>query len=375
MKYTKFIVFVLILLSIIFLYVLYYKKYYIYNINKNILKNSKNTYNLLDFNKDYSINYIMYDYLEKNNIKEFNFNFDVSEIKIYEKYKYGIAINKSNLRFLPTNKIYYKTDKNFDLLQNSEIKFNELVIILFEYKNWYFVQTYNTNGWVEKNNIAFFETKNDFKKYLNNNKFVVVIDKNIIIDNIFIDMGVKINYVSEKDGFYILQFPIVSKNNLLDFKYIKIYKNGLNKGYLKYNKKNLLNQTYKYLNTKYSWGGKDFGIDCSGFVLNVFSTFGIKLPRNSIDQQKSTGKFLEISKNFTIQDRIKLLKSIKIGSLIYFKGHIMIYIGFINQKPYIIHALASSLNINPLSVVITDLNIKRKNQKTFLEAIESITLF
>lgn len=375
-KYLKCIAVIIAIILLITFFRLNYNKLYVKKINKNIFKNSNSVYNLLNFNRNYTINYLTTDYLVENGVEGFNFSFNINDIKTYKNHKYGVAINKSNLRFLPTDEIYYNSDKNFDLLQNSEIKFNELVIVLFEYQNWYFVQCYNANGWIKKNDIAFFKTKNEFKKYFNNKQFVIVTNKNIIINNIFVDMGVKINFIDKNNDSYILQIPVKNYDGFVNFIYLQINKNGLNQGYLKYNRKNLLNQAYKYLNTKYSWGGSNNGIDCSGFVLNVFNVFGIKLPRNSVDQQKSTGNYFEIPNNFTIEERIKLLKDINIGSLLYFKGHIMIYIGFIdNKKPQIIHSLAYCLDKTPISVVITDLNIRRKNQITFLESLETITYF
>jgi hypothetical protein len=287
-------------------------------------------------------------------------------------YKYGIVVKKSNLRFLPTNKQYIKNN-NFDYLQNSEIKFNEPVIILFEYKDWYFVQSYNTNGWVNKFDVALFKNKKSFQNYINNDKFIVVIDKNIIFDNLYLDMSVKLNYLQEYKEYYNIKLPKRDQYGFVYFVDKKILKNGLNNGYLEHNEKNLKTQVFKYLNTKYEWGGINNGIDCSGFILNVYGTFGIKLPRDSINQQKSTGNYIDIPENTNLQDRLDLLKKTKIGSLLYFKGHIMIYLGFIDNKPKIIHSVASYLNNTPMSVQIDNLYIKRINNKAFIQSISNIT--
>ena len=347
-------------------------------INTNIEKyNQDNVCNLILYNKTLTKDYIINNYIVDNNFKEFqNFSFDVNKLISYNNYKYGVVIRKSNLRFLPTNKQYIKNkNNNFDYLQNSEIKFNEPVIVLFEYNDWYFVQSYNANGWVNKFDIALFKTKKSFQNYINYDKFVIVIDKKIIIDNLYLDMSVKLNYLQENKENYNIKLPKRDQYGFVYFIDKKISKNGLNNRYLEYNEKNLKNQVFKYLDTKYEWGGKNNGIDCSGFVLNVYGTFGIKLPRDSINQQKSTGNYISIPENMNLQNRLDLLKKTKVGSLLYFKGHIMIYLGFIDNKPKIIHSIASYLNNTPMSVKIDDLYIKRINNTTFIQNISSITNF
>lgn len=373
-KQIKFIT--IILLIILFCVLCFLKYTNISRINKSILKNnSNNVFNLELYKNTLTKEYITNDFVD-NEIKK-SFDFDFSKIVEYkDNYKYGVAVKRANLRFLPTNKPYYKNkNKDFDYLQNSEIKFNEPLLVLFEYENWYFVQLYNAIGWVEKNDIAIFETKKSFVNYVNDKKFLIVIDKNIFIDDIYADMGVKINYIKSNEDFYDVIIPRRDSNGYIYFESKNISKNGLNIGYLKFNKNNILKQAYKYLGTEYGWGGSNNGIDCSGFVLNVYSSFGIKLPRDSINQQKSTSKYINISKNTTHTERLKILKKVKVGSLLYFKGHIMLYLGFVDKTPCMIHSVASYENNRIMSVVISDSDIKRNNGISFIDSLSSVTSF
>ena len=49
--------------------------------------------------------------------------------------------------------------------------------------------------------------------------------------------------------------------------------------------RSLIQEAYTYLGTPYVWGGtRRSGLDCSGLVMNVFSTLGVQLPRVSSAQ-------------------------------------------------------------------------------------------
>ena len=77
----------------------------------------------------------------------------------------------------------------------------------------------------------------------------------------------------------------------------------------------LVNTAYSYLGTPYRWGGKStVGIDCSGFTFMVYALNGIYIHRDSAWLPQSPVK--------KIADCEK-----KPGDLLYFSGHIALYLG------------------------------------------------
>jgi hypothetical protein len=94
----------------------------------------------------------------------------------------------------------------------------------------------------------------------------------------------------------------------------------------------------KYLNAPYLWGGRSpFGIDCSGFVQQVFRICGYKLPRDS-HEQAETG--------VPVSNLLDYLP----GDLAFFedrKGKIA-HVGIILDDGNLIHA-SGQVRINPLT--------------------------
>ena len=79
-------------------------------------------------------------------------------------------------------------------------------------------------------------------------------------------------------------------------------------------RKNIVDTALSYLETAYRWGGKSpCGIDCSGLCFESYFLNGIKLWRDAVPD----GKYVR-------QIRYEELKE---GDLIYFKGHVVMYIG------------------------------------------------
>jgi len=91
----------------------------------------------------------------------------------------------------------------------------------------------------------------------------------------------------------------------------------------------------KYLGAPYKFGGNSFttGIDCSGYVRKVFSSFNVTLPRTARDIFYKSGH--QVSK-----------KKLDTGDLVFFQtyakypSHVGIYIG--NGNNEFIHASSAS---------------------------------
>ena len=95
-----------------------------------------------------------------------------------------------------------------------------------------------------------------------------------------------------------------------------------------FTKSNLEYVYQEYLDTPYLWGGKSaFGIDCSGFVQQVYKMFGIKLLRDA---------YLQAEQGVPVQN----LAQSKLGDLAFFKNENgrIVHVGMLLENHKIVHA-------------------------------------
>jgi hypothetical protein len=293
-----------------------------------------------------------------NNINK-SINYDILEPS------FAIAVRAAAIRVLPTNQVLYSSyeTQGLDRVQATQINLGAPLAVLYATKDykWYFVVTDETEGWIEVQNIAFC-SKDDLKQFLDKevsnqktskkqNTLIVSIspitdiyadkEKTKFIEQI--NMGTELIAVQIQDDLVEIKLPVRDKKGGLEIQRAFVKVSDISVGYLKYTQRNSLTQAFKLLNYLYGWGGQDANQDCSSYIKNVFACFGIKLPRNSAAQirQSSILKSVKFNKDMSADKRNQTIinQAIAGASLLYFPGHIMLYIGYENSQAYIIHSI------------------------------------
>lgn len=273
-------------------------------------------------------------------------NINLSEIKDSNSVLYGITIRKCNLRTFPTDAaVYNSTSNRLDRFQETGCPLGEPLLILHESKDhqWAFVQLYNYRGWMNKENIAVAKDKKQLFDYAESKDFLIAVDQCVIQnpaskEEIKLVMGSRMKLLEEGKDYYKVAIPNRDRQGRLIFSNINIAKNEcLSKGYLGYTHSNIIKQAFKLLGTSYDWGGKEYGYDCSSYIMSIYRTMGIQLPRNSGQQARTPGIALTFSRLDTMEQRMKNLEKLKPGAALYMPGHIMLYLGSYEGNHYIIH--------------------------------------
>ena len=335
--------------------------------------------------------------LEKNWIAPIKDNARIDKFPNY--IKHGITISNTNLRLLPTTKPHFSafTDHAngfpFDNLQNSSLAANTPILITHITKDnaWVYVETAFAQGWAPIRDIAYVDKafKKKFKSY---SKYIAAVDDDFPIKTSYGTylfqgyIGMVFPFIKESKQYYHVAVPMASSRRYAYIKEALIPKQSARYAPIRATVKNIAWLSNKLTNKAYGWGGMYKNRDCSAMIRDLYTPFGIWLPRNSASQAKKGGTFITIKDLTDEQKKTFILENAQpYFSLLWFPGHIMLYIGDEKGEPLVFHNIwgirtntAEKRKIIGKSVITTLTPGKESKHvdenASFLSLLEGITL-
>jgi len=266
--------------------------------------------------------------------------------------KPAISIKRLMLRNFPTNKpIFYDRKKPgegfpFSYNDNSAVHPNEPLMVSHYSldKRFAYVLTSYASGWVDINNIVFVNKKLMSKIY-KSDKIVLTADNISILSDkgfsLFLSkIGTILPVLEEKSDYYKVLYIGKTDTLIPSIKTINIPKKISKKMDYNFNLKYVKTISKKLLGNAYGWGGSNHNRDCSSTLKDLFATTGKWLPRNSraISLAKGKGKRLSLKNKNRLQKEAFIIDNgIPYQSVLYMRGHIMLYIGHENGMVKIFH--------------------------------------
>lgn len=313
----------------------------------------------------------------------------------------AVMVRRTNIRTFPTSdeSLSEPDDMEFDIFQETAAGPAEPVLILHRSLDgsWCFVQLYNYCGWVPSADIAVAKDRQSWLAYVNPADYLVVTGNRLGLDfpdplPVELTMGTKVPLAGGRktdgafndqapDGGYAVLLPVRGDNGELLTKTALIPGGAdVSVGNLSYNRANIIRQAFKILGERYGWGGMFNARDCSAFVMDVYKSFGLMLPRNGDEQERSAGLTASFE-GLNTRQRYALLDSLLPGASLHTPTHELLYLGRHEGLYYVIHDITSCGNINRRNpdgtleklvlnrVAVTDLSLPRRNGVSFIDSL------
>lgn len=276
--------------------------------------------------------------------------------------RYGLVVRRADLRTFPTRLRVFNArgDTDIDRFQESALFPGTPVTIAHESRDgrYWFVVSPLYAAWVEKERIAQgakaavfdYTRKTPYRVVTGASARTVHTPEQPGVSDVQLEMGVRVPLLAHwpadrpVNGQHhytatVIELPYRDADGHLKFSPALLPRTADTAAdYLPLTQANLVRQGFKFLGERYGWGHSYNTRDCSGFVSEIYRSFGVQLPRNTRDQAVSPAyNRIELADDLDHEARLKIVKTLEVGDLIYIPGHVMMVVGHEDGWPYVIH--------------------------------------
>ena len=260
----------------------------------------------------------------------------------------AIITESSAVRAVPSDlpRFDKADDYPFDQWQNSLIFANTPVLIThFDItKQWAHIQSGFVYGWVKTQHLANV-SQADIKKLMSPKRYILPLrDKIALYDEngkfvTLARMGQILGIVAEDKKGYLVSVARRDENGRAHIIKARARREDFALFPRAFSPVSVATIINTMIGDKYGWGGYLENRDCSAFVRDVFANFGLYLPRNSKSQAIYAKNMVDISKlSRKKKERYIIENGTPFGSVLWQKGHIMLYIGEYGGRAMVAHS-------------------------------------
>lgn len=367
-------------------------------LNEAILKSSK-------ADAAYYLGWTYFESIVKATQKDYDKIIDNTQnpyAKKEQKVLYGIATKRTELRTFPDSVAIWDdpADSDFDYQYLVAIRVNEPVVITSKSKdgNYYLAKSVCCSGWIPADSVAICKDKDEWISAwdIKNEDALVVWGDKVFTETsivgketseLMLTMGTVLKLAKDVNpnelvdnraayNNYVVYLPVRNEDGSYSKKLTLISEHKkVSAGYLPLTKENISKVAFSALGNTYGWGGSLYSDDCSGYMRNVYKCFGLELARNTTWQTAMPMAKVDMQ-GMIREERIKIMDALPFGTILYFNGHEMMYLGERDGNYFVISAVGSiaqpenpSVRQRIRSYIVNSLEIKRTNGNTWLEEL------
>ena len=269
----------------------------------------------------------------------------------------AITVRNANLRELPTNEARFSEPtpnpkaNPFDYFQYSLLPVGTPVLIAHTSRDgrWHYVECPVAGGWVADEDLA--PVSPEFKYMYRNSTFAALVRDRVnlvtsagsILANIGALLPMRSGYSSPADAgsggqaAIELLVPTRGADGMAQLAPVSLTTADAVPWPMLMTPGNVAKVGNFMIGQPYGWGGMFGDRDCSALTRELFTPFGIWLPRNSVAQAR-TGAVNMLEGMTTEEKEEQILRNgVPFLSLVGMRGHIMLYVGKYNGRPAIFH--------------------------------------
>jgi len=276
--------------------------------------------------------------------------------------RWGLIVERAPLRSFPTElRVFTRAgDTDIDRFQETAEFPGTPVAIVHASRDgrWLFVVSPRYAAWVERRYVAE-GSAGQVLGYAGRAPYRVVTGASVRtvytrerpeVSQLQLDMGVRVPLhqgwpqdqpVNGQTPYtsWVVDLPIRQADGRLEIVPALLQKNADTAAdYLPLTPANLIRQAFKFLGERYGWGHAYDGRDCSGFVSDVYRSFGLEMPRNTSAQGVSPAFAHRLfGDGDDHAQREQAARAARLGDLVYIPGHVMMVLGQLDDNPYVIH--------------------------------------
>ena len=251
----------------------------------------------------------------------------------------GIALRNAAMRVMPTDKPFFLDFREagegfpFDYFQNSALWAGTPLFISHVSTDgaWYFVETGFASGWVHAEDVAVADQA--FRLAFRTDACAALVGDGVAVRDLggryrfTAHVGAVFPLVSESSAGLVVNIPVADGNGRAAVAQAVLAPDQAARKPLPCTVEAVARVARGLAGQTYGWGGLFEDRDCSAMLRDLFTPFGIWLPRNSTGQG-ATGRVVSLEGLAPAdKERAILAQGVPFATLLWLRGHIMLYLG------------------------------------------------
>jgi cell wall-associated NlpC family hydrolase len=292
-------------------------------------------------------------------------NLNLAAIPAQRLLQYGLVTHRAALRTFPTaQRVFSRVgDNDIDRFQESALFPGDAVAVLHESADgqWLFVASERYLAWIQTRYVAVgsaaqvfgYGQHSPYRVVTGATAFTAFTPEQPRLSRLQLDMGVRLPVLADWPATqpvngqlpytaWVVQLPLRNADGSLGFAPALLPRTAdTAPNYLPLTPRNLIAQAFKFLGERYGWGHDYDSRDCSGFVAEIYRSFGVLLPRNTGAQATSPAlDRIAFARTDSHARRMAAVSQLQVGDLVYIPGHVMVALGHDRGLAYVIHDTA-----------------------------------